>query len=112
MSTFPALSTIGVLGGTGKEGKGLAYRWAKSGYPILIGSRQVEKAQTAANEIMNLLSGAGNVSGVTNIEAAKGADILVLTVPFAAHQETLLGLKEYLEGKILVDVTVPLVPPK
>jgi 8-hydroxy-5-deazaflavin:NADPH oxidoreductase len=103
---------IGVLGGTGKEGKGLAYRWAKAGFQIIIGSRQADKAQVAADEILKLLGGNGSVRGSTNAEAAAQADILVLTVPFAAHQDTLMGLKDFLKGKILVDVTVPLIPPK
>jgi len=106
------MKTIGVLGGTGKEGKGLAYRWAKAGLNVLIGSRQAEKAQIAADEILKLMDGKGDVRGVSNADAAAQADILVLTVPFSAHQDTLLGLKDSLQGKILVDVTVPLVPPK
>ena len=106
------LLTIAVLGGTGKEGKGLAYRWAKAGYRVLIGSRSSEKAVTAASEIMELLEGSSSVVGMTNLEAAEQADISVLTVPYSAHRETLEGLKTALKGKILVDVTAPLVPPK
>ena len=64
------LLTIAVLGGTGKEGKGLAYRWAKAGYRVLIGSRSSEKAVTAASEIMQLLEGSSSVVGTTNLEAA------------------------------------------
>lgn len=112
MSNDALLLTIAVLGGTGKEGKGLAYRWAKAGYRVLIGSRSSEKAVTAASEIMELLEGSSSVVGMTNLEAAQQADIVVLTVPYAAHRETLEGVKEALKGKLLVDVTVPLVPPK
>jgi NADPH-dependent F420 reductase len=104
--------TIAVLGGTGKEGKGLAYRWAKAGYRVLIGSRSSEKAVTAASEIMELLEGSSSVVGTTNLEAAEQANIIVLTVPYAAHRDTLESVKLALKGKLLVDVTVPLVPPK
>lgn len=104
--------TIAVLGGTGKEGKGLAYRWAKAGYRVLIGSRSSEKAVTAASEIMELLEGSSSVVGTTNLEAAEQANIIVLTVPYAAHRDTLESVKSALKGKLLVDVTVPLVPPK
>lgn len=106
------LMTIAVLGGTGKEGKGLAFRWAKAGYKIIIGSRTPEKAQAAAAEVSEMLDRKASVEGLDNLSAAQKADIAVLTVPYAAHRDTLLGLKDALQGKILVDVTVPLVPPK
>lgn len=106
------LLTIAVLGGTGKEGKGLAYRWAKAGYRVLIGSRSSEKAVTAASEIMELLEGSSSVVGTTNLDAAEQANIVVLTVPYSAHRDTLESVKDALQGKILVDVTAPLVPPK
>lgn len=104
--------TIGIIGGTGKEGKGLAYRWAKAGYRILIGSRTPEKAQQTATEIRQSLGINAQVEGMENREAAMRADVIVLTVPYAAHRETLQALKEMLRGKLLIDVTVPLVPPK
>jgi NADPH-dependent F420 reductase len=104
--------TIAVLGGTGKEGKGLAFRWAKAGYRVLIGSRSPEKAVKAASEIMELLEGDSSVVGMANPEAAEQANIVVLTVPYAAHRATLESVKDALKGKLLVDVTVPLVPPK
>lgn len=107
-----SISTIGIIGGTGKEGKGLAYRWAKAGYSILIGSRNIEKAQSAAEEINSLLATNQKVSGVINSSAAKTADIVVLTVPYSAHREMLESIKIELQGKILIDVTVPLVPPR
>ena len=110
--TDSLLYTIAVLGGTGKEGKGLAYRWAKAGYKVIIGSRAAEKAQAAAAEVSDMLNNKASIEGLDNLSAAKKADIAVLTVPYAAHRDTLLGLKEALQGKILVDVTVPLVPPK
>jgi 8-hydroxy-5-deazaflavin:NADPH oxidoreductase len=106
------LLTIAVLGGTGKEGRGLAYRWAKAGYRVLIGSRSPERAVTAASGIMEKLEGSSSVVGASNLEAAEQADIAVLTVPYAAHRETLEGVKDALKGKLLIDVTVPLVPPK
>ena len=112
MAKEALLLTIAVLGGTGKEGKGLAYRWAKAGYQVLIGSRSSEKAVTTASEIMELLEGSSSVVGTTNLEAAQQADIIVLTVPYSAHRDTLESVKDAARGKLLIDVTVPLVPPK
>lgn len=104
--------TIAIIGGTGKEGKGLAYRWAKAGYTVLIGSRVREKALATVAELRERLGEAVRMEGMTNQEAAEKADIVVLTVPYAAHQETLLTIKDQVQGKILIDVTVPLMPPK
>jgi 8-hydroxy-5-deazaflavin:NADPH oxidoreductase len=104
--------TIAILGGTGKEGKGLAYRWAKAGYKVLIGSRSPEKAVSAASELMEMLEGSGSLVGVSNREAAEHGDIVVLTVPYAAHRDTLESVKDQMKGKLLIDVTVPIVPPK
>ncbi len=104
--------TVAVLGGTGKEGKGLAYRWAKAGYQILIGSRIPERAVSAAAEIIEKLEGSGSVVGMSNPEAAQRANIVVLAVPYVAHRETLESIKNMLGGKLLIDVTVPLIPPK
>lgn len=112
MARETLLLTIAVLGGTGKEGKGLAYRWAKAGYQVLIGSRYSEKAVTIASEIMELLEGESSVVGTTNLEAAQQADIIVVTVPYSGHRELLESVKEVLSGKIVIDTTVPLVPPK
>jgi NADPH-dependent F420 reductase len=112
MTDSNLLLTIAVLGGTGKEGKGLAYRWARAGYRVLIGSRTAEKAIAAADEIKEMLGEGISVKGLSNLEAAREANIAVLTVPYAAHRDTLESIKEELKGKILVDVTVPLVPPK
>jgi NADPH-dependent F420 reductase len=112
MTDSNLLLTVAVLGGTGKEGKGLAYRWARAGYRVLIGSRTPEKAIAAADEITGMLGEGISVKGLGNLEAAHEADIAVLTVPYAAHRDTLETLKQELRGKILVDVTVPLVPPK
>jgi len=112
MEKEPLLFTIAVLGGTGKEGKGLAYRWAKAGYKVLIGSRSSERAVSAASEIIQLLEGSSSVVGTSNLEAAQLAEIVVLSVPYAAHRETLESVKDALKGKLLIDVTAPLVPPK
>jgi NADPH-dependent F420 reductase len=106
------LLTIAVLGGTGKEGKGLAYRWAKAGYKILIGSRTPEKAVKTASEIIEKLEGSSSIVGLSNHEAAELANIIVLTVPYAAHRDTLESVKDVVKGKLFIDVTVPLVPPK
>ena len=113
MENAPAfLRTIGIIGGTGKEGKGLAYRWAKAGYKILIGSRSVEKATLAVNDLLSVLPLGCEINGKLNSEVAQESEIVVLTVPYPAHAETLMSIKPYLHGKILVDVTVPLVPPR
>jgi NADPH-dependent F420 reductase len=112
MEKAPLLLTIAVLGGTGKEGKGLAYRWAKVGYKVLIGSRSSERAVHTASEIMELLEGSSSLVGTSNLEAAQLAEIVVITVPYSAHRETLESVKDVLKGKLLIDVTVPLVPPK
>jgi 8-hydroxy-5-deazaflavin:NADPH oxidoreductase len=108
MTVSSDLLTISVLGGTGKEGKGLALRWAKAGYRILIGSRSTEKAKSVATEILDLLEGKALIEGMTNLKAAQTGDIIVLTVPYSAHLLLLENLREALQGKLLVDVTVPL----
>jgi 8-hydroxy-5-deazaflavin:NADPH oxidoreductase len=99
--------TIAILGGTGKEGGGLALRWAHEGFPIIIGSRGEEKAITAAKAINETL-GITTVRGMENGQAAREADISVLTVVEKAQVAALNGLKEDLKGKILVDTTVRL----
>jgi NADPH-dependent F420 reductase len=103
--------TIAVLGGTGQEGGGLALRWAKVGHQVILGSRNAEKAASAANQ-MNRALGQGNVSGASNKDAAGLANIVVLTVLHSAQRSTVEEVREALIGKILVDATVPLVPPK
>jgi 8-hydroxy-5-deazaflavin:NADPH oxidoreductase len=106
------IRTIAIIGGTGKEGKGLAYRWGKIGYDILIGSRQIDKAEAAAASVRELPGINGNVKGAANLDAAQAAELVVLTVPFSAHIPMLEHIREAVQGKILVDVTVPLVPPR
>ena len=96
-----SLPTLVILGGTGKEGPGLAMRWALAGYPIIIGSRKTEKAQDTAaklNEQLNIET----IKGKQNNEAAQSADICVLTVVYSAHRAALEGLKEDLQGKKIV----------
>lgn len=103
-SASTILPTIAILGGTGKEGPGLAARWAHAGYPIIIGSRQPEKAQATADEI-NAKLGIDQVRGLENSEAAGLADISILTVVQSAHLAAVESLKAALQGKILVDAT-------
>jgi len=100
---------IAVLGGTGKEGSGLALRWAAAGYDVTLGSRELEKAQRAAAEL-NATLGQDIVRGMTNRDAAAQADVVVVTVPYAAHAATIESVKDVAQGKVLVDVTVPLDP--
>jgi NADPH-dependent F420 reductase len=108
---MPIQKTIAVLGGTGREGKGLVYRWAKAGHRVLIGSRTPEKAMATALELIGKLGVGTSIEGVSNLTAVKRADIIVLSVPYIAHRETLEAVKDLMKGKILIDVTVPLVPP-
>jgi len=103
--------TIAILGGTGDLGTGLAIRWSKAGHKIVIGSRTLEKAEAAVKALQEI-SPETPAEAMENGDAAKAGEIVVLTVP-AEHQEsTLSSVKESLTGKILIDVTVPLVPPK
>jgi NADPH-dependent F420 reductase len=104
MASDQTLPVLAILGGTGKEGPGLAMRWAHAGYRILIGSRQAEKAQATAAELNEKL-GIQTIQGMQNEQAARLADISVLTVVFTAHQPALEGLRDALQGKILVDAT-------
>jgi NADPH-dependent F420 reductase len=103
---------LAIIGGTGKEGKGLAYRWAKSGHQVIIGSRSLEKAKAAVEEILAILPDGSKLFADTNENAAINSDIAVITVPYAAHREILSTLHGVLAGKILIDVTVPLMPPQ
>lgn len=102
---------IALVGGTGDLGSGLAFQLAKAGYEVVIGSRSAERAEQAASELRGELP-AGNISGADNLAAAASAELVIMTVPFASHDATLRSIKEQLEGKIMVDTTVPLVPPR
>jgi NADPH-dependent F420 reductase len=111
MNDDAPVMAVAVLGGTGKEGTGLAMRWALRGYRVIIGSRDAERAANHAREL-NTRLGADYLVGMGNAEAATQANIVVLSVPYSAHKDTLESVREHLNGKILVDVTVPLQPPK
>jgi 8-hydroxy-5-deazaflavin:NADPH oxidoreductase len=101
---------IAILGGTGAQGTGLALRLAKAGHAVTIGSRDADKARAAAAEA-SARTGAA-VSGADNRGAASRAEIIILTVPFAVERATVQQVRDLLTGKLLVDATVPLVPPK
>jgi NADPH-dependent F420 reductase len=100
---------IGLIGGTGREGRGLALRWARAGHSIRIGSRDAAKAKAKAAEL--LAEGATGIEGGDNAWAAS-SDVVLLSVPYGAHKETLEALRPNLEGRILIDITVPLKPPR
>ncbi|WP_448956329.1 NADPH-dependent F420 reductase [Labrys neptuniae] len=97
---------IGIIGGTGDLGSGLAKGWASAGHRVILGSRDAEKARIFAAGLPV------PVEGTDNLGAARAADIVVLAVPYASHQATLEEIRPALQGKILVDAVVPLVPPK
>ena len=111
MSERRIILTLGLIGGTGPEGKGLAYRWARAGYNVVIGSRSMDKAEEAARDLNDRLGGEAVVGRLKPVAAA-ACDIAVLTVPYKAHEATLESVRNGLTGKILVDVTVPILPPK
>ena len=114
--TANALPTLAIIGGTGDLGTGLARCWAQAGYPVIIGSRTREKAELATADLADVMADRGvaavSVLAMENLAAAEAADIVTLTVPFAHQATTLEALRPALVGKILIDVTVPLVPPK
>jgi len=100
---------IAIIGGTGDQGRGLALRWARVGYAITVGSRDAERGRAAADELRAALGGNVTIEGAGNAEAAADADIIVVTVPFAAQISTLKEIRERIKpGSLLVDVTVPL----
>ena len=101
---------IALVGGTGKEGRGLALRWAKAGHEVKLGSRSAERGEERAAELSESVG--ATIRGGDNTWAVRGADVVVLCVPYSAHKATLTGLREELRGKIVVDITVPLRPPK
>jgi len=114
--TSQQLPVLAILGGTGDLGTGLARRWAQAGYQVIIGSRTQEKADAALADLREVMAerGVGNVAvrAMENLAAAQAADIVAITVPFSHQASTLELVKPALRGKILIDVTVPLVPPK
>jgi NADPH-dependent F420 reductase len=103
--------SITILGGTGNLGRGLALRWANSGIDIIIGSRSAERAAGSAAELNEEL-GSEHVRGLVTEEAASAGELVVIAVPFTAHADTLSAVRKAVQGKIVIDATVPLVPPK
>jgi 8-hydroxy-5-deazaflavin:NADPH oxidoreductase len=99
-------SKIAIIGGTGNLGSALAWRLARAGRDVVIGSRTVEAAVAKATELGH------GLTGMVNADAAAAADVVIITVPFSAQASTLEDIKPHLAGKIVVDTTVPLVPPK
>lgn len=110
------LPVIAILGGTGDLGTGLARRWAQAGYEVIIGSRAADKAESAAAQLREVMAQRGvsgiNVRAMDNLAAAEAAEIIAMTVPFSHQSSTLESVRPALQGKILIDVTVPLKPPK
>lgn len=114
--TTEKLPVLAILGGTGDLGTGLARRWAQVGYQVIIGSRTQEKAEMAAANLRGIMTERGveavSVQAMENLAAAQAADIITLTVPFSHQASTLELVRPALIDKILIDVTVPLVPPR
>ena len=108
---MPTRPTLAIIGGTGALGSGLAMRWARAGYPVVIGSRSREKAEAAAREV-GTGNGAPPVRGDDNHGAARTGDIVVIAVPYSNHDAILDEIRPAVGGKIVVDAVVPLVPPK
>ena len=101
---------IGIVGGTGREGRGLGLRWAKSGHHVLIGSRDAERGKVKAEELSEEYGVA--ISGGGNEDACAHGDVVIVTVPYTAHAATFSSIAEAVAGKVVVDITVPLQPPK
>ena len=108
MKTSHVLFSVAVIGGTGKEGKALVFRLARAGYKVLIGSRSLKKARSAAAEFSQNLGGNAVIYGFSNISATRKADIVILVVPYSAHKDLLEIIKKAMRGKLLIDATVPL----
>ena len=102
--------SIAVLGGAGHEGSGIAARLARAGYRVTIGSRDPARAASAAEELAH--KAGGTITGTDNAQAAAAGEVVVLAVPYSAQSAVAEEVRAHLEGKILIDVTVPLVPPK
>jgi NADPH-dependent F420 reductase len=102
---------IGLIGGTGREGRGLALRWAKAGHQVAIGSRDAAKAVERAEELTKLAP-RGKVAGGENAWAIAESEVVLLSVPYGAHEGTLRALREPLQGRVMIDITVPIKPPR
>jgi 8-hydroxy-5-deazaflavin:NADPH oxidoreductase len=105
------LPTVAVIGGTGAEGSAIALRLGYAGYRVIIGTRDLVKGARVAAELNKLLDG-GAIESAGNADAAASANIVILTVPYAAQEATAQEVRVALDGKILIDATAPLVPPK
>jgi NADPH-dependent F420 reductase len=101
---------IGIVGGTGREGRGLGVRWAKAGHDVFIGSRQNDKGVAKAAEFAEEFG--VTLEGGDNVAACNHAELIVVTVPYGAHRGTFESIKEAVGDKVVVDITVPLQPPK
>jgi len=99
--------TLGVLGGTGPQGRGLAYRFALAGHPVWVGSRDAGRAASTAAELDARLD-AALVKGAENARAAEQSDVVIVAVPWAGHAATLTALRPRLAGKVVVDCVNPL----
>ena len=99
--------TIAVIGGTGPQGRGLAYRWARHGHTVVLGSRAADRAEATAAEIRERLPEA-SVRGAANAEALEGADVVVLAVPYDGHDELVTALAGGLAGKVVISCVNPL----
>lgn len=106
-----SLPIIGIVGGTGALGSALGFRWARAGYPVILGSRDAQKAQARAHQ---LTAGVGqlDLTGASNADAVARAACVVVTVPWSAQESALSAIRAYVGDKIVVVTTVPLVPPK
>ncbi|MGC4805615.1 NADPH-dependent F420 reductase [Micromonospora sp. DT233] len=111
-SALPDVSglTVGIIGGTGDQGRGLAYRFARAGQSVLIGSRTAQRAGQAAEEIAALpgVAPGATVGGAENAEVARRSDVVVIAVPWDGHAATVAALAQPLAGKIVVDCVNPL----
>jgi NADPH-dependent F420 reductase len=100
---------IAILGGTGAEGSGLAYRWAKAGEQVLIGSRDAGRAAETAKLLRGRIGGAAQIEGMDNVSAAAACDVAVMTVPFSGAAALLKQLKDiWKPGTTVIDTTAPL----
>jgi hypothetical protein len=107
---LPDLSgqTVAILGGTGDQGRGLGYRFARAGLPVVIGSRTLERGRSVAAELSSLPGVAVPLEGGDNHQAARRGDLVIVTVPWDGHARTLAALAEPLAGRIVVDCVNPL----
>jgi predicted dinucleotide-binding enzyme len=96
------MTTIAVIGGTGPQGRGLGYRFARGGYDVALGSRSEERALDAVAGLNERICGPGSSLGATNVKAVETAELVVLAVPFAGHQELVSDLAPVLTGKVVI----------